>query len=92
MVARALAAGCELLLLDEPATGIDAAVTDTLYALLQTLNQNGMTILMVTHDTARISTLASRVLCLEEGTLVELSAEALRHELSHRHKHDLVNI
>jgi zinc transport system ATP-binding protein len=92
MVARALAAGCELLLLDEPATGIDAAATDALYALLQTLNQNGMTILLVTHDTARISSLASRILCLDEGTLVELSAEDLRHELSYRHKHEVIGI
>jgi zinc transport system ATP-binding protein len=87
MVARSLAAGCELLLLDEPATGIDTAATETLYALLQGLNRQGMTILMVTHDTARVSALAGRILCLEEGTLVELSAEDLRHELRHKHKH-----
>jgi zinc transport system ATP-binding protein len=87
MLARALAAGCELLLLDEPATGIDAEATDSLYELLQRLNREGVTIFMVTHDTARISTVVSRILCLEEGTLVELSPEELRHELSHKHVH-----
>jgi zinc transport system ATP-binding protein len=87
MMARSLAAGCELLLLDEPSTGIDAEATDALYELLQRLNRDGMTIFMVTHDTARISAVVNRILCLEEGTLMELSPEELRHELRHKHVH-----
>ncbi len=87
MVARALAAGCEFMLLDEPTSGIDSAATDSLYALLSRLNRQGMTILMATHDLAGACAAANRTFCLEEGTLVELSREDLAYELSHRHRH-----
>jgi zinc transport system ATP-binding protein len=87
MVARALVPGCELLLLDEPATGIDAEAAESLYKLLGGINRAGMTILMVTHDTERSAEYVSRVLCLEEGTVVELGREQLEHELLHRHRH-----
>lgn len=87
MVARALAAGCELMLLDEPSTGIDSESTDKLYELLRGFNKGGMTILMVTHDMARATEYVSRTLCLEDGTMVELEREQMLHELSHKHKH-----
>lgn len=87
MVARVLAAGCRVMLLDEPTTGVDAASSDALYELLARLNKQGMTILMVTHDVAKAAGYVGRALCLEEGSLVELEREQLVHELSHRHKH-----
>jgi len=42
---------------------------------------------MVTHDVARASAIASRVMCLEEGSLVELPPHQIKEELQHRHKH-----
>ncbi len=87
MVARALAAGCELMLLDEPATGIDSAATDSLYELLGALSGQGMTILMATHDMAGACSVVNRTFCLEEGTLVELSRDEIERELLHKHKH-----
>ncbi len=87
MIARALAADCELLILDEPTTGIDAESTENLYKLLRTLNQNGMTVLMVTHDMERAARFVSNTLCLEDGTIVELNREQMEHELSHKHRH-----
>ena len=87
MVARALVSDCELLLLDEPATGVDAEAAESLYKLLGEINKNGMTILMITHDTERGAAYINRVLCLEEGTVVELGREQLAQERLHRHKH-----
>ena len=42
---------------------------------------------MVTHDMERASNYASRILCLEEGSLVELTGEQIAEELLHKHKH-----
>lgn len=88
LIARALAGNCDLLLLDEPTTGIDSRSSESLYQLLHTLNrQRGLTILAVTHDIARLSAFCTRTLCLEQGSVVELGREQLEHELAHRHRH-----
>lgn len=87
MIARSLAAGCELLMLDEPTTGIDSESVGKLYKLLSELNRSGMTVLMVTHDMSRASEYVSRILCLESGTVVELDHEQLELELELKHKH-----
>jgi zinc transport system ATP-binding protein len=88
MLARVLAGEPEAMLLDEPTSGVDTATIDALYGLLTKLNrERGMTIVMVTHDVARATGIASRVLCLEEGSLVELPPRQVIEELSHRHKH-----
>jgi zinc transport system ATP-binding protein len=88
MLARVLVGAPELMMLDEPTTGVDASTIEALYALLRRLNrENGLTIVMVTHDVARVSEHASRILCLEEGSLVELSRAQVESELEHRHKH-----
>ena len=50
LLARALCATEKLLLLDEPVTGLDPVVTAELYALIRQLNQEGVTIIMVSHD------------------------------------------
>lgn len=88
MLARVLVGEPELMILDEPTTGVDASTVEALYELLRRLNrERGLTIVMVTHDVARVSEYASRILCLEEGSMVELDRGQLQEELSHRHKH-----
>lgn len=49
-VARALAQGADILLLDEPFAGLDATTEKSLIALLITLKENGKTIILATHD------------------------------------------
>ncbi len=88
LLARVLVGQPEVMLLDEPATGIDAATTAALYELLARLNrEKGLTIVMVTHDITRAADFVTRVLCLEEKTLHELDKATLDEELTHRHKH-----
>jgi zinc transport system ATP-binding protein len=88
LLARVLVNKPEIMLLDEPATGIDAQTTAALYELLARLNrETGLTVVMVTHDLGRSSEYATRVLCLEDGLLHELGQAEVSEELSHKHKH-----
>ena len=88
MLARVLINKPELMILDEPSTGIDDRSAMSLYALLRELNQSiGLTILMVTHDIARAEPYLNRIFCLESGSMIELERDQLLEELGHRHKH-----
>ena len=62
-VARALARNPRILLLDEPASGIDPKVQASFYELLSRLKES-MTIIMVTHDISVVSTYVDEVACL----------------------------
>lgn len=90
MLARALVSDCELLLLDEPTTGVDQASADMLFAVLAQRVAAGLCVLMITHDSARLLESFTRVFCLEDGSLLELDREQIAHELSHRHTHPVV--
>ena len=50
LLARALCAADKLLMLDEPAAGLDPVVASEMYALLEQLNHDGMTLVLVSHD------------------------------------------
>ena len=50
LLARALCATRKLLLLDEPVSGLDPKVTEEMYRLIATLNEDGITIVMISHD------------------------------------------
>ncbi|MDR1589392.1 MAG: ABC transporter ATP-binding protein [Oscillospiraceae bacterium] len=88
MLARALVREPELLLLDEPTSGVDDSAADALFSLLSELSgERGLTVVAVTHDMAKAARYSSRALCLEYGSLVELDREQLADELAHRHRH-----
>lgn len=50
LLARALCASDKLLVLDEPVTGLDPKVTAQLYELIDSLNKEGTSIIMISHD------------------------------------------
>ena len=50
LLARALCASDKLLVLDEPVTGLDPKVTAQLYELIDSLNEEGISIIMISHD------------------------------------------
>lgn len=65
LLARALMATRKLILLDEPAAGLDPLVTKELYKLIGELNkEHGVTIIMVSHDVGSAMTFSSHILHL----------------------------
>ncbi len=68
-IARALVHEPALILADEPTGNLDAVVGAEVMRLLQDLNRDGRTILLVTHDDA-VAAYASRELLLRDGTVV----------------------
>jgi zinc transport system ATP-binding protein len=75
-VARSLVSNPKLLLLDEPATGIDAAQQTEFYDLLSRLNKSrGITIVMVSHDLTAVSKYVSKLACLNQRLYYHGTAE-----------------
>lgn len=70
-IARAWALRPELLFLDEPTSQLDPAATRQIEELLSGLVAEGITVVMSTHDLGQAKRLASRVLFLHRGRLVE---------------------
>jgi ABC-type Mn2+/Zn2+ transport system ATPase subunit len=64
LVARALANEPELLLLDEPTTGVDVGTTEGVFDLLETLHYQGITILVVSHDVGVVAQHVDQVACI----------------------------
>ena len=63
-IARALASDADLLALDEPTVGVDAESRDAFYALLDELNDDGITIILIEHDIGVVTDRASRIACI----------------------------
>ena len=62
LLARALCAAEKVLLLDEPVAGLDPKVTSEMYDLIENLNREGITIIMISHDIAAAIRYASHIL------------------------------
>lgn len=70
LLARALCAARQVLLLDEPVAGLDPKVTGEMYALIEKLNrEDGMTVLMISHDIAAAVKYASHILHIGQEPL-----------------------
>jgi ABC-type Mn2+/Zn2+ transport system ATPase subunit len=82
LIARALATRPDLLLLDEPTTGIDAASTRSVLEVLRRLHEEQqLTILMVNHDIGAMRAAVRDVIWIHEGRLLQGPAtELLRRE------------
>ena len=64
LLARAMCATKKMILLDEPVAGLDPKVTEELYALVKRLNEEGITIIMISHDIATAVQYSSHILHL----------------------------
>ena len=74
-LARALIAEPDLLVLDEPTTGVDMAVAETMLHLLGQLNRRGMTILMTTHDLNAAAAHVPWIVCLNRRVVAQGTPE-----------------
>lgn len=69
-LARALATEPTLLLLDEPASGLNNSETEALSALIREIRDKGITVLLVEHDMSMVMDLSDEILVLHNGTRI----------------------
>jgi zinc transport system ATP-binding protein len=88
-IAKALAAEPELLVLDEPTTGVDVEAQDAIAALLERLrNELGMTILYVSHEFGAVERFVERIVLVRGGIVFDGPPSDLPgvwHDPSHTH-------
>ena len=70
-IARAIATQPELILFDEPTSALDPELIGEVLQVMKQLAQEGMTMLIVTHEMTFARQVASRVLLMDEGVIVE---------------------
>lgn len=101
MIARALASKPEILILDEPNTGVDVVSQQSFYALLAKLNkEDNMTIVFITHDIGVIADDIGRLFTINQKAIIcnnpkeAMSCEDMSElygisaHLVHNHKHE----
>jgi manganese transport system ATP-binding protein len=92
-VARAIAQAPDLLLLDEPTTGVDAATEEALLHIVRDLVAGGMPVLMTTHDLDRATDWFDRLVVVDHRILADgdpatvLSAGTYASIREHTHTH-----
>ncbi|MDQ7805601.1 ABC transporter ATP-binding protein [Amycolatopsis sp. A133] len=82
-IARALATDPKLLLLDEPAAGMNPAEKNDLQALIRKIRDDGRTVLLIEHDMGLVMHISDRLAVLDFGQKI---AEGLPHEVQNNQK------
>ena len=85
LLARALCAAKKVLLLDEPVAGLDSHTSSELYRLIDDLNRDGMTVIMVTHDVHPALNSAGKILHLGRSFFFGLRDEYFKSEVGKRY-------
>lgn len=85
LLARALCAAKKVLLLDEPVAGLDSHTSAELYRLIDSLNEDGMTVIMVTHDVHPALNSAGKILHLGRSFFFGLRDEYFKSEVGKRY-------
>lgn len=86
-IARTLATNPEILMLDEPLSFLDVQLKRGMSSLLRKINQNGQTIIHVTHDYEEAIALANKIAIIENGTIIQTGAP---HYVFHNPKSEFV--
>ncbi len=79
MIAAALALKPKLLLADEPTTALDVTTQAVILDLFKRLKEEGMAILLVSHDLPALATIADQLALMENGVIVETMATRSLH-------------
>lgn len=82
VIARSLLANPELVVLDEPTTGLDPQARHLIWQRLRMLREQGLTLLLTTHYMEEAAQLCSRLLVLDQGRILDQGTPA---ELIRRH-------
>lgn len=71
MIARALIHEPRLLILDEPTAGVDVEVRRSMWKFLRQLNQQGVTIILTTHNLEEAENLCNKIAIIQKGEIIE---------------------
>lgn len=83
MVAQALIHKPPLIILDEPTTGVDVEIRQSLWNFITELHQNGHTILLTTHYLEEVEKLCNKIIMIDKGKIIaEDSKEKLMNKCS----------
>ncbi|TCK36556.1 amino acid ABC transporter ATP-binding protein (PAAT family) [Paraburkholderia sp. BL8N3] len=75
-IARALAIEPEVMLLDEPTSALDPELVEEVLSVIRSLAQEGMTMVMVTHEMSFAAKISDKVVFMEAGQIVEAGPPA----------------
>jgi polar amino acid transport system ATP-binding protein len=75
-IARALAVEPEVMLLDEPTSALDPERVEEVLSVIRSLAQDGMTMVMVTHEMSFAAKISDKVVFMEAGEIVESGSPA----------------
>lgn len=93
LIARAMICEPEILFLDEPTTGIDPESQRKFYELLGQLNNQGVTVVLVSHDIGRITKYVTKIASLNQKLeFYGTHAEFCSHDKKHKHKYHSHNL
>ena len=81
LLARALCATRKLLLLDEPVSGLDPHVTAEMYSLIGKLNEEGLTVIMISHDIEAAVRYATHILHIGSTVFFGTKEEYLQSDI-----------
>ena len=84
-IARALALGCRVLVLDEPTSSLTKADTENLFRLVRRLRDQGQSVIYISHFLEEVQALSDRYTVLRDGVSVAtgITAETNAHQLAH---------
>ena len=90
LIAKALVANPEILILDEPTTGVDQENQKYFYELLGRLNKKGITIILVSHDISRITKYVTKMASINQTLHFYGShKDFCMNDPAHKHEHKL---
>lgn len=84
LLARALLATEKIILLDEPVAGLDPVATKEMYDMIQDLNKDGVTVIMISHDIAAAARYATNILHMGDDNDFSSKEDYLKSELGRR--------
>lgn len=80
-IAKALSIGAKILIMDEPTSSLSRGETENLYAVIDDLKRNGVSVIYISHRLGEVERLADRVVVLRDGENAgELEANRISHD------------